>query len=339
MPLTVELAATSPATSPSVYFTEGYGRANATGEYEEWRIASTPGGEWQVPLLLRRDLTSVVDATTPYGYGGIHTVGLDVGQQEECWDQTAELLRNAGIVSVFFRFAPFVDSMPQLPGLTTRKVGETYLVPVADIEETWVQMKGNARTAIRKARKTGFEGTVVEVSAEVAEAKHPFRRLYEQTMSRLGAADLYFFDDEYYRLLAEGCPLHVAQVTDAEGEVVAACIVLSDSTGTAHYHLAGSDPKAARMGANNLLVWCMLEWAHANGFSNVHLGGGVHPGDGLAKFKESFGGEKRDFCVGNFVVDAARYTELTERQAMELGTSVDCLTATGFFPAYRVPAL
>lgn len=336
----VMISSESPAWTPSIYFTSGYGRANARGGEEEWTSIVSQDGRWQVPLLLRHDISPGSDACTPYGYGGIYA-SSELSREDISlyWDATISCLQNLDIVSVFFRFSPFMEAPPELPMLVTKKVGETYLVSVVDIEETWTSMKGNSRTAIRKARKAGFHGSVTEVSTEIADAAHPFRTLYERTMNRLDAADLYFFDDEYYRLLSEGCPLHVAQVTDAEGEVVAASIVLSDSTGTAHYHLAGSDPDAARKGANNLLLWSIFEWAHANGFSNVHLGGGVRPGDGLAKFKESFGGEKRDFYVGDVVVNAARYAELTERRAVELGTSPDRLSVTGFFPAYRVPTL
>ena len=327
----------NPVSPPSVYFSEVYGKADAAQTGHKWLSLSDEEGYWQVPLLIRDFEGKAIDATTPYGYGGIYA-SRELSEKDiaDRWNDTKELLEELEVVSVFFRSAPFLDAPRltelQLEGLSARAISETFAVETSNEEDAWKCLKGAVRTAVRKAHASGLSCEISDVPADLATESHPFRGLYQATMERLTASEQYFFTNEYFKhLIALGSEgLKVAEVRDSYGLSVAAALILLDGQGTVHYHLSGSQPDAARMGANNLLLWEIIRWASANGFRQFHLGGGVRPGDGLEKFKRSFGGKPLPFEVANLIVHPTRYEELADERNThgEPGQ---------FFPAYRRP--
>jgi hypothetical protein len=337
---TVELRTAEPPAAPDVYFTRAYGVASAVADEGEWVSCSTSDGRWQVPLVLRPVADGDRDAVSPYGYAGIHAdPGLDADTVRACWEDTVRALRSARVISAFLRFSPMPavawGTAVDLPMLRPQHRGATVSVDTRDTEVTWNGMKGRSRTAIRKAEKSGLTGTVRPIAEPDLAPGSPFRRLYESTMARLGSRDYYQFPGEYYGLLRAGLGtgLRLAEVVDGAGEPVAAALVMIHG-GYAHYHLAGSEPAAARLGANNLLVWSLCRWAGENGIELVHLGGGID-GGGLMAFKESFGGTVHGYYTGEVVLDEDRYALQTSRRAAELGRTAGELTESGFFPAYR----
>ncbi|TFV96949.1 GNAT family N-acetyltransferase [Orlajensenia leifsoniae] len=325
---------------PSVYFTTAYGQADATGSASaDWISLSSADGRWQIPLVVTKAAEGVKFASTPNGYAGIWAdPDLSRSEIDASWQASLAALGSAGIVTVFLRFAPFAPDarFDGLPGLDAQRISATCLVHVDASDAMWGRMAGRARTAIRKASNTGMRVAVAPMEGAQSDSMRRFRRLYDSTMNRIGAAERYRFDDSYFSRLAElGSRLHVASVVDSRGETVAAALVLLDPT-VAHYHLAGSDPEAARSGANNLLVWGIMEHAQRVGRTAVHLGGGRSDRDSLHKFKSSFGSEDMDFRIGRLVVDEDRYLSLIDKRAKELSTSPSALLAQGFFPAFAI---
>jgi hypothetical protein len=63
----------------------------------------------------------------------------------------------------------------------------------------------------------------------------------------------------------------------------------------------------------------------------LNLGGGVHPGDGLERFKRGFANAEAPFHTHELVCDADAYERLTGERPNTGG-------AVGFFPAYRAPS-
>lgn len=328
---------------PDVYFTRGYGWAAATAEDAVWRMT-----RWDdrilVPFLQRRVEGRWSDGISPYGYAGIH-VGPSCGRRdvERLWPQFVEWWRAAGLVSLFLRFSPLdarsSDLTRELPGLNFSWQGQNVVVPVdRGADAVWKQLAGRARTAVRKAERAGLTAEVRYVDATDVASRSSFRRLYEQTMTRLGSSARYFFSDSYYRALLDGLGknLLVTEVRDEVGAVVASALVLRHAE-LAHYHLAGSTPEAARLGANNLLVWAILRWSAENGCRRVHLGGGVTSADDdrLLMFKRSFGGALAPFLTASLVIDDDAYGQLVETAAARTGRSTATLRAAGWFPAYR----
>jgi hypothetical protein len=330
-----------PDAIPSVYFSRSYGVANATHSHNQWRTVSDSAGRWQIPLEIRSTPPEQRDAVTPYGYGGIYADPLlTIEEIKDAWRDTKRILSEAGVIAVFLRFAPFLtvdfNRFSGLAGLELEHTSNTISVPLSDAATVWAGLRGRARTAIRKAQAQGFSGSVQLATATDLADVSPFRTLYSSTMNRVNASPSYLFGDQYYRTLidADAETVFLAQVRDSTGDIVAASLVLLDAD-IAHYHLSGSDSEAARQGANNLLIWAIIEWAIERGLTAVHLGGGTRPGDNLFRFKDSFGGKHSEFWVGRAVIKVDEYSELVESHANASRCSTTELIRTGYFPAYR----
>ncbi|RKR91328.1 acetyltransferase (GNAT) family protein [Micromonospora pisi] len=329
---------------PDVYHTAGYGRAAASTEPGTWQLAHSTH-RILVPYVVRRldDGTGASDAVSPYGYSGIHVgPGTTPTELARFWDRAVHHWRDQAMVTLFLRFSPLdpqsVDAVRHLGTIDLTRRADTITVPVDQGSTAiWAGMEGRSRTAIRKARNAGLEGGIRAAGIDDVAAGSPFRKLYEQTMVRVGSAPGYHFPEVYYRTLVDGLgkALLIAEVRDPGGTVVAAALVLRHRD-RAHYHLAGSDPRSVREGANNLLLWTILEWAAENGCALVHLGGGVRADDGLFQFKRSFGGIRTPFWTGAVVLDPGRYAALLGTHARNLGRTVEELRETGYFPGYRL---
>lgn len=335
----IKIEAVDASNPPSVYVSAAYGRAVAVAESGTWVIACDQVGDWQLPLILRQiPGTQHIDATTPYGYGGFHIAEhFSAKQIEQLWEQTRSVLVDRGVVSLFLRFPPFLarqaERAASLPGLNVRNVASTVLVSTGSTQSMWMSMHKRSRTAVRAAEKLGARAEVVLASSSLVEET---RGLYESTMRRVGAADGYLFPDDYYHALSQlGDRLHIVRVLDGAEDCVAASFVLSDGK-FAHYHLSGSTGTVT--GANNLMLWELLQWSATTGLAAVHLGGGLSDGDSLFKFKASLGGEPAPFAVATSILNEELYEALTLQRARDLDLDPREITAAQFFPAYRVTA-
>lgn len=332
------------ADCPDVYFTSAYGIATAAVDSGTWQVVHEQD-RFIVPYLLRPASDVDQDATTPYGYSGVHVAtGCSTADLSRFWHRAVDHWRQIRVVALFLRFSPLdeasVEAVRSLGQVELTRRQDTITVDVTQgPDRVWTAMEGRCRTAVRKA--VGAELTAAVRPTEPGDlvAGSAFRRLYESTMARLGSNPWYVFPDRYYQHLASGLEkgLFIAEVRDPDGSVVASALVMRHRE-RVHYHLAGSLPSAGRLGANNLLVWTIVDWAAENGCRLVHLGGGVKPDDGLFRFKRSFGGVRTSFWTGALVIDAARYSQLVVARARQLGTSERELLSSGFFPAYRAPA-
>ena len=336
----VELLAREPSFVPDVYFSQGYGGVDAVDRGSAWRTIADASGAWQMPLVLAELGEGLSDATSPYGYSGVHIAEeMTIEDAVKAWESARTLLSRQGVVSLFLRFSPFdlgsVIIANKFGGLEVRRSGTTFLVRIDEPDLMWGRMQGRSRTAIRKARRHGIEGLVRPAIIDDIEPGSAFRTLYEATMTRVGASAHYFFDDAYYSGLLEvlGDDLQIVEVRDP-GDVVASALVMRHGD-RVHYHLSGSDLDGSRLGANSVLVWSIMEWCAESGVKLCHLGGGRTDRDGLALFKRSFGGEESEFHVGRAILDQAAYSRLTEFRAGQLRTTAAALHESGFFPAFR----
>lgn len=328
-------------TKTGVYQSRTYGEAVALSAQAEWAVLGDEEGRWRLPVCLFSRTDGLFDASSPYGYSGIHaSEGMSSQEISEAWTQTKGLLAERGVVSLFLRFAPYREEVErwhhELAGLRTVELSATIAVATAHDEAMWAAMQGRARTAVRKAEREGLVAEVEDADPSLACEDAPFRRVYGIAMDRVRATAQHRYGDEYYRHLVEGlgADLQVVSVRNREGEVVASCLLLIDDDGV-HYHLSGSLKEYARLGANNLMLWTALRWASAKGHAMVHLGGGTSAGDDLYRFKASFGGTSLSFFVGQSVIRPDDYSRLVAGRAAELGVPARTLEESHFFPAYR----
>ena len=324
--------------APDVYFEEGYGRAAAVAERARWDEVVLADGAWRMPLLLRELPSGRLDAASPYGYSGVFAdPSLDAGTIAGLWDETRRELASRGIVSVFVRTSPMVGQAPAPEDATWVVKGhDTFYVPCRGYDQNWDDYQGRARTSVRKCQKLGLSVQIAPAAAADLAADGDFRELYEQTMGKVSATDFYHFGDDYYAALLDGLGenLLLGMVRDEQGAPQAAALFMRGARHL-HYHLSGSTRDGMRAGATTMVLDAAIKLANELGLEGLELGGGVHSGDGLEKFKASFGGEKRVFTAYGLIADADAHEVEIQASAERQGVDVAALREPGFFPAYR----
>jgi hypothetical protein len=342
-----EAAALPDSTWPDVYFSPGYGAAAEASDGGRWHSALWDGGRIQEPFLLRELDAGLAgpgsfDASSPYGYAGI-AGAEDVAPLD--WTEFRRALRaelaRRGVVSEFLRFGDLVPGREAAaaadPLLGLRFGNETVVAELSrGFDAFWDACEGRARTAVRKARKLGWEVHVAIAQEADLKEDSSFRRLYEDSMRRVGARPYYLFADSYYEALREGLGggLLLARVAHADGRVGAAALLMLHGE-LMHYHLAGSERSAARDGANALLLCGAAETGVARGARLLHLGGGLGGSEELFRFKRAFGRSIRGFHQARSVIAPGRYDALVRARAAATGRSPEDLLSRDYFPAYR----
>jgi serine/alanine adding enzyme len=283
------------------------------------------GGTVVFPLLVR-DIPGghgLRDVTTPYGYGG--PLGTGSTPPWEAFDEAyAGWCDRMGIVSTFIRFHPLYANHAD--------AGAAELVPLSGVigwrvhdgRDLWAGLHPHHRRLLRKAHTSGIRTSIVEAPESLV----MFRRLYQTTMLRLGAASFYHFEHEYWDALERDLRQRLVLVESALDGLVVAAVLCFASAPWLHYHLGASDETGRATGASHLALFVAAQWAQERGYSVFNLGGGVGgEDDTLLKFKARFdpGGILPSF-IGKQVNDPVAYRELS-------GSGSD----ESFFPAYRAP--
>lgn len=331
------LASDAPLPAPDIYFSASYAPACEAETSGKWLSLSNHDGTWQLPVVLSPipGEPGKFDAASPYGYSGVYAApNLSVPQQRQLWHESVEVLRSAGVVSLFLRHSGLVSTMdPTLAGdhQTIVSGHPTVAVDITTTDAMWEALQGRTRTAVRKANKNGLDVRVRPFTSADCAKDSPFRILYESTMARVGAAQKYIFPHHYYAALFEGLGrnLLITEVYDSQNSVCAAGLLMQSDT-LLHYHLSGSNPDQARLGANNLMLWGAMDWAARNDITRFHLGGGVSADDPLLRFKKSFGGRDLEFFATGHIIDPARYATLVSQTSPDENDPSET-----FFPAYR----
>jgi lipid II:glycine glycyltransferase (peptidoglycan interpeptide bridge formation enzyme) len=179
------------------------------------------------------------------------------------------------------------------------------------------------RRGVRKAQRAGVEVEVVAGPDSLA----GFADLYEEVVRRHDAASFYRFAPAYWDALV-GLGEHLVRLDAVlDGEPVASQLLLATPP-FLHYHLGAASERGYEVGASKLLFLEAARYGAANGFAELHLGGGLGGReDSLWEFKHRLTpAPGREFWLGKLVHDAAEYRRLGGADS-----------ASGFFPAYRAP--
>ncbi len=316
-----------------VYHLPGYVALSA--RHEEGDAAAllieSDSARMLLPLVIRHIDDRTSDAVSPYGYPG----PLVVGRGDQAFVDAAlaaggAYLRDIGAVSLFIRFHPLLsETLPSGPGLVRH--GDTVVIDLSlPEEELWHQTRSNHRIHINRSTKAGDR---VEIDT-TWERLEQFKRVYDDTMARLGAGAFYLFDDFYYEELRRvlGDRLRLVTVT-VDGELAGGCMI-TEMDGIVQYHLAGTADGYADKHPSKLAIHYARSWAKGRGDRWFHLGGGRGGAeDALLHFKAGFSKLRRDFHTFRAVLNAERYAELCR----EHDPLADPTLITDFFPLYRRP--
>ncbi len=298
---------------------------------------------WFAPCILRRSRLPgmeasgpVLDAVSPYGYPGpVATAGMVCpGFSERAFAAFLAALRRRGAVSAFLRSHPCLDALPQvddIPGLTERAWATVLIDLDADLDIVWSGVSRRRRQQIASAARAGMRAR----RQAFVDGLPSLRRIYDETMERVGVGGHERFTAAYFRALAPLAAHLDVWIVELQGVPVAATLV-SRCGGLVQTLVGGTSTAALPHSPDRLLVWEVIAWAHSAGARAVHLGGGVGGrDDGVLCFKSSFGPGRTRFRTVRAVLDPDRYAALTKARAASLGVDVQTLEQTGYFPAYR----
>ena len=232
-------------------------------------------------------------------------------------------------VSEFVRFHPILGNASGINQDTYEitPLGNTVAIELDSEDGLWERFSSKNRGHIRKAIKSGV---TVDYSCGEA-AFDTFMAIYGSTMQRDEAVDYYYFDKPFYDSIREDLRDHALLFTARleEQPIAAAIMLFADKC--MNYHLSGQLFEYRKYAGTSLILYEAANWGCRNGYSTLHLGGGVgaQPGP-LYEYKKSFNdkGEDYHFHIGKKVFMQDAYEDLCRKRGLEN-------TDQGFFPAYR----
>jgi hypothetical protein len=298
------------------------------------------------PLVVRelpeeyRDIApGVRDATSPYGYPcPIFSKGCSQNAAflSSSIGELVCVMQEMSIVCAFFRLhplIPFARTENRDLGLATMDHASTVWIDLKKPKDEILRStRPTHRNLIARARREGF------VAYEDTSHNHleTFGRIYRETMTRLGAASMYVFDDAYFHEMAEALGDHFhLWVVEKDSEVAAAGL-FPTCNGIVQYHLSGTGKKFEKSSPTRLMISEVRDWSIAEGYRAFHLGGGLgSQEDGLYRFKAGFSNDKATFRTMRLVAMREIYETLVTKWEGLSGDKAEGID--GFFPAFRKP--
>ncbi len=313
-----ELIADAGAAATSEEFFRSPPFLEAEGVTHSLRIESEEG-ELVGPLIVREiPGADARDATSPYGYPGLHSSVPSRGiatkrNRRMAIDPDSIDWSATGLVSIFIRHA--LGPSP-LSGFSERNV-----LQIAD-PELPPKSRPSDRRQVRRNLDDGYVLELIPGSEATSEQRSGFLAVYEQTMHRAAAVEHYFFGAAYFDLVLAAPRTWLALATAPDG-VLAAASIATVSDGYLHYYLSGSADSHLRDSPMKNVVACLIEHAGELGLP-LNLGGGITPGDALEEFKRGFANRRLTWLTSELVCDRERYQQLSRGHQ-----------AGAYFPAYR----
>lgn len=300
--------------------------------------AETGGAAFLAPLLIRRlpaDLDAPdawCDAASPYGYPGpLATDPADRASLAAFLAAWGDLGRARSLVSAFVRLHPLLSPPPDTfePAGQVERTGRIVYVDLTkSVEQMWSETRSNHRTDVQQLRRAGFDTRM-----NAPDDYDTFKRLYRETMTRVGATSFYFFSDAYFEDLrrALGDRLHLCSVVSPAGDVAAA-ILLFVTGSIVQYHLGATAEAYLRNAPSKLAFDAARRWGAERGCRVLCLGGGLGGReDSLFHFKAGFAPQRAEFATVRMALDPEKYATLVARHPAADGQ------ASTFFPEYRRP--
>lgn len=308
---------TFPQDLKDIYFTQEYVKLYETESEKAVCLVCKEGQKVMLfPFLLRTfEIQGEIckDFETAYGYGG----PVCNCEDEEFLTQALAALKDYckvnGYVAGFVRFHPLFQNQLRFETigelLAERKTVSINLDQTVD--EVWLnEIHSKNRNVIRKAGNAGCR-FIVDEKYEYLE---DFIRLYKATMDKLSADDFYYFDNIYYKHLANGIPnSFLGCVENSDGKIISAAIFMYSGP-YGHYHLSGSDKDYLALSPNNFMLWNAAMELQRRGVKYFHLGGGTNSDENnsLFLFKRRFSKDICEFYIGKLIFNEIAYEKICE---------------------------
>lgn len=327
-----------------VYFQPEYHRAHELSGDGTAKVfvAEDQGRALFYPFMLR-PINSVAglpiaeswfDIESVYGYSGPLSNTSDSGFLSAAWECFESCCRENFVVAEFVRFHPMMDNFLFADSSYMVSMDrETVVVNLNRTQEDlWQSYSPSHRNKIRKAQKNGLQCEEWPLPRGIDH----FKKLYRETMNRVGAFGYYYFSDTYFDALMEllGQRLRLFVVLSSGTVVAASLFLLSDES--IHYHLTGSSRELMHLAPVPLLLHTVALWGNQRGYRALHLGGGATPDprDSLFTFKASISKLRRTYYTGKRIRNPEVYEKLCSLWMRRAHVS----TKPNYFLLYRLNA-
>ena len=318
--------------TPDVYYLPEYACATAEIEQTEAKalVAGASSSRILAPLLIRRMRGALngseiewLDAATPYGYGGILSLsesgGADMPALQQFFEQLQDLCSTEGIVCCVIRLHPLIGQdqwFGPVQGLGNRLCMHgrkiTSSIDCADWDEGSDMPKNmdhGRRARLRQAQRALHTTWTPGDDPAIQRSLDIFSALYNERLERLEATGFYRFPPSYYLGLA-ALGKRMGVVIAWQGDQPVGADIALAGTRYAYGHLSGTNAAGQKNGASTLLNIEEARWARRRGCRLLYLGGGIRPGDGVEKYKRSFGGPSHTYSYLTFVADRERFNSI-----------------------------
>ena len=287
-----------------------------------------------LPIILRCiEGTEYHDITSVYGYSGpLANTGQPDRKSIAAFHR--ELLRffdENAVVSVFSRLHPLFPGQEEIldgAGITLN-MGATVAIDLRLPEkEQRRQYARSLRTAVNRLRRKGLTVKKAETKAEIA----AFADVYTETMKRVHASQIYFFDKDYFFRFLETLPATLF-VAYYEGKIVCGSL-FTDCNGVIQAHLNATADDYLYLSPLKYVLDQIRLYGIEKNRNYLHLGGGLGSShDTLFEFKSRFSHLHFPFGTWRYVHNREAYDRLVDEK------HGNGLPNFSFFPLYRAPVI
>ena len=195
-----------------------------------------------LPLLIRKiPDTPFYDATSVYGYPGPLYKNISEGFDNTLFSkEIREYFTENNIVSVFSRLNPFIPFQRELLkgiGQINKKGVVVNIDLKKPIEQQRMEFGRRLKGQLNKVRRH-----CIVKKAENDEDLQSFVEIYRENMDRVNANSMYYFDDEYFKVLTESNSFHTETLLALHkdsGETIGGSMFIYKNS-LVHYHLSGT---------------------------------------------------------------------------------------------------
>ena len=214
-----------PLERQDIYFTRNYYQSEQSRGLGQMFVYEDGYGNFGIYPFIKRIIEDEVlqgqyyDIESAYGYGGPLTNNKDIKFEREFEEAFLEYCRKEQIAAEFVRFHPLIKNENIFKN--NIQISHNRITVWLNLEESldniWkMQISKQNRNTIRKCEKNQLK---VEISDDYAE----FKRIYSDTMEKVGAEQFYFFDDSYYANMSQR-PEYVLLRVLRENETLAVAV-------------------------------------------------------------------------------------------------------------------
>lgn len=266
------------------------------------------------------------DIYTPYGFGGIifkinenDSKKLNAEEFNTFWKEFGQ--KNDFVTSYMFNHPSF--NIPEDFKLNFVHHHTIYNLDLTlSKEQLWSSLqKGHKYEINRSYKDSNFK---IIKDKEVLFPK--FIELYNETMHRVNATDVYFFKEDFLRAISFS-DKGILIGAEYSGNIVAVVLFLFNGK-IGEYFLSSADENYRIY--SRVLIWEGILALKEKGVEILNMGGGVTENDSLDDFKRRFGGKSNSIFVRKDIFDEVKFNNLCELNSVDINNN-------NYFPPYWKP--